>query len=98
MVLSMERRAAKGALGPPDGSRNQRLDALLRAHPELQADYLDHLQLHAMLQWRAGKVPQAATQIADKAIAQPVSHAQARWRSGSLHHRFPESFSSRQHH
>ena len=51
--------------GPPNAARNQRLDALLRAHPEFQGEYLDHLQLHALLQWRGGKVvPQDKAQFA----------------------------------
>jgi hypothetical protein len=40
----------------PDPARNYRLGELLRVHPELQADYLDHLQIHALLQWRSGRV------------------------------------------
>jgi hypothetical protein len=40
--------------GPPEAARNRRLGALLHDHPELQGEYLDYLQLHALLQWRAG--------------------------------------------
>ena len=40
---------------PPDAGRNEKLAVLLRNHPELQAEYLDHFQLHALLQWRGGK-------------------------------------------
>jgi hypothetical protein len=42
--------------GEPGAARNERLADLLRAHPELQQEYLDHLQLHALLRWRAGKI------------------------------------------
>lgn len=42
--------------GPPDALRNQRLDELLREHPELQVEYLETMQLHALLLWRGGKV------------------------------------------
>ena len=42
--------------GPPDDARNERLRALLHDHPDLLGDYLDYLELHALLQWRVGKV------------------------------------------
>ena len=71
--------------GPPDVSRNERLDALLRAHPELHGDYLDHLQLHALLQWRAGKAPPQTIPApqSDKAtpLPVPVSASAPRWRT-----------------
>ena len=41
--------------GPADETRNWKINELLRDHPELQDDYLDHVQLHALLQWRGGK-------------------------------------------
>ncbi len=41
--------------GAPDAARNRRLNELLRAHPELQREYLDTLQLHALLQWRPAR-------------------------------------------
>ncbi len=69
---------------PPDASRNQRLDDLLRANPDLHGDYLDYLQLHALLQWRGGKVSPQAAPATEK--AQPLSEPRAvgatRWRSG----------------
>jgi hypothetical protein len=40
--------------GVADAGRSVRLNALLREHPEWQADYLDHMQLHALLRWRGG--------------------------------------------
>lgn len=71
--------------GPPDATRNQRLDDLLRAHPELQEDYLDYLQLHALLQWRAGKaLPQttpAPTSTPEAPLPVPVSASAPRWRT-----------------
>lgn len=42
--------------GPGDPAGNARLCELLRAHPEFQADYLDHFRLHALLRWRGGRV------------------------------------------
>src|SRR5579872_2993496 len=40
----------------PDVRRNERLCTLLRLHPECQNDYLDQMQLHALLIWREGRV------------------------------------------
>jgi hypothetical protein len=42
------------------------LNALLREHPELVAEYLETMQLHALLLWRGGKVqphPQPACDV-----------------------------------
>jgi hypothetical protein len=63
----LERLLADQIDGGPNEARSQKLAALLRAHPELQADYLDQMQMHALLQWRAGSaVPaQRRTAIAD---------------------------------
>ena len=63
--------------GPSDAARNQRLDELLRSHPELHGEYLDQLRLHALLQWRGGKVPAQVKPPIETEIARP-----ARWRSG----------------
>src|SRR5438477_32718 len=38
--------------GSLDDARRVRLNELLRAHPALRDDYLDHLQVHSLLQWR----------------------------------------------
>jgi hypothetical protein len=48
----------------PDPDRNRRLCELLREHPHLQQEYLDHLQLHALLHWRGGTVVPAASPAA----------------------------------
>ena len=50
---------------PPDTSRNQRLNEFLRKHPELQGEYLETMQLHALLLWRGGNV-QPQDKPADK--------------------------------
>lgn len=71
---------------PPDTARNQQLDDLLSAHPELHGDYLDYLQLHALLQWRAGKAPPQTTPASRFDNAQPlpvpVAASAPRWRFG----------------
>jgi hypothetical protein len=71
--------------GPPDAARNRRLDELLRDHPELQADYLDYMQLHALLVWRSGNVPQPGSRVPESEKAQPTQGTvvrTSRWRSG----------------
>jgi hypothetical protein len=69
---------------PPDAARNEQLAGLLRAHPELHGDYLDYVQLHALLQWRAGKAPRETTpaqaQVTEN-LPVPVSASAPRWRS-----------------
>jgi hypothetical protein len=62
--------------GSPDSSRNERLCELLRAHPALQNDYLDLVQLHALLIWREGIViPQTDIPQTQRATPQlVVSH------------------------
>jgi hypothetical protein len=52
----LERILAEQFDAPADAARNEKLAGLLQAHPELQDEYLDYLQLHALLQWRAGKL------------------------------------------
>ncbi|HEV3384305.1 MAG TPA: hypothetical protein VG097_05785 [Gemmata sp.] len=42
--------------GPPDTFRSGRLCELLRLYPALQNDYIEHVQLHALLIWREGRV------------------------------------------
>lgn len=51
----LERLLAEQFDGAPDAGRSRELGELLREHPDLQADYLDHAQLHALLQWRGGQ-------------------------------------------
>jgi hypothetical protein len=51
--------------GPPDAFRNGRLCELLRLYPTLQNDYLDLIQLHALLIWREGKVVPSTVKTAD---------------------------------
>src|SRR3954447_8878722 len=41
--------------GPANAARNRRLNALLRSDPALREEYLQHLQVHALLQWRTGQ-------------------------------------------
>jgi hypothetical protein len=65
--------------GPPDPACHRRINHLLRTHPELQQDYLDVLQLHGLLHWRAGHaVPQEPPTIN---IAPPkrLARAPRRW-------------------
>lgn len=66
----LERLLAETFDAPPDEARNQKLRELLHAHPELQTQYLEFVQLHALLQWRGG----AARPPAEKP-------APRRWRS-----------------
>jgi hypothetical protein len=49
----------------PDTVRNERLCELLRLFPALQNDYLDHLQIHAMLIWREGRVVQTPNLVSE---------------------------------
>lgn len=70
--------------GKADVSRQRRLEELLRSNPEWQAEYLDHMQLHALLQWRGGKIaptPSVEQEYADPA-PRPVAAGAPRWRSG----------------
>lgn len=72
---------------PPDEARNRKLQDLLRANPDLQGEYLDHLRLHALLQWRAGRVlpkPESTIPGTHAAAAQPSGAVRpaARWWSG----------------
>jgi hypothetical protein len=60
----LERLLAEQLDGVPDEARSRELSALLRQHPELQADYLDHMQVHALLQWRAGTAVSAQRRVA----------------------------------
>ncbi len=65
---------------PPDAARNEKLQSLLHAHPELQGPYLEQMQLHAMLQWRSGRGT-AATQLrSDTEPAAAASQGRG-WRS-----------------
>jgi hypothetical protein len=47
--------------GPSETTRNCRLNTLLREHPEWQPDYIDHMQLHALLRWRGGATCETRT-------------------------------------
>jgi len=42
--------------GSTEQEANPRLQELLREHQEFQDEYLQYLQLHALLRWRAGRV------------------------------------------
>lgn len=46
--------------GHADAGAGERLCALLHAHPEWQDEYLAHLEVHALLQWRGGLAQPAA--------------------------------------
>ena len=37
-----------------DGARRERLDRILREHPELQSEYRDYLEMEALLLWQHG--------------------------------------------
>jgi hypothetical protein len=71
--------------GPPDASRNQRLDELLRTHPDLHGDYLDYMQLHALLQWRGGNVqaagPAPTPEVETQRTPVTVTAGASRWMS-----------------
>ena len=43
-----------------DEKAKRRLAALLRDNPEAQAKYVEHCQMHAMLAWEHGTLPQVA--------------------------------------
>ena len=67
--------------GSPDAARNGKIGDLLRTHPELQAEYLEQMQLHALLQWRGGKaIPQDRPTL-ESEKAQPALAGASRWRS-----------------
>ncbi len=77
--------------GPADRRRNDQLCALLAEHPELQREYVEYLQLHAMLNWRVGlTIPDANAD--DRATVLPMPTVQlgpaerrnSRWRAWSL--------------
>jgi len=65
--------------GQPDPIRNQRLDELLQAHPELQDEYLAQVQMHAILQWRGGQAAAPSETQAPK--SEPFTLVASRWRS-----------------
>lgn len=77
--------------GPADPQRNERLCTLLAEHPELQREYIECLQLHALLNWRVG-LTAPATQADDYATILPMPTSErgnanggtSRWRSWSL--------------
>jgi len=80
--------------GPPDALRNERLCELLRLFPALQNDYLDLIQLHALLIWREGRVVPTPHSTSDTTrpfeIVEPISrqHRQATTRSTPWHSRW----------
>lgn len=78
--------------GTPDAQHNERLCELLRLYPALQTDYLDLIQLHALLIWREGRVipaPQVNTKTSgqlefvesDSNEPQPTRKRPSPWRS-----------------
>jgi hypothetical protein len=75
---------------PPDPARNQKFNELLTAHPELQDEYLDHMRLHALLQWRGGKIAPQDTPKDSPKVEEPatlpmrdnVSRSRRGWRVG----------------
>jgi hypothetical protein len=54
--------------GPADAQRNERLCELLRLFPALQNDYLDLVQLHALLIWREGRAVLTPSPTIDTSI------------------------------
>ena len=84
------------AATPTPTAAGHRLSALLREHPEWQSEFLDHLQLHALLRWRSGGAPAAsaaqrqaepAPRAADRSAARPTARpterqgGRSRWRA-----------------
>jgi hypothetical protein len=73
--------------GSADTARTSKLNALLREHPEWQADYLDHMQLHALLRWRGGATSAQSTPAEPATTNREKQEAQRRlkrtgvWRS-----------------
>ncbi len=73
--------------GPAETNRSDRLCVLLREHPEWQIEYLDHLQLHALLRWRAGSIEAAepATPSAEPSETRSRTAARSgKWRAWRL--------------
>jgi hypothetical protein len=64
----LEQLLARLVDGPADAAANRRLGELLRTHPELQGEYLDHLQLHALLQWRGGAAGAGGTGLRPEVV------------------------------
>lgn len=52
----LERLVASLCDGPADAGLNEELCGLLHRHPELRDEYLQYMELHALLQWRGGLV------------------------------------------
>lgn len=79
--------------GPPDAEQNERFCALLRYFPELQDDYADLMQLHALLLWRNGRViphgsleyrecePDGPFEVADPPVPAENAPAARSWRA-----------------
>ncbi|MSU80719.1 MAG: hypothetical protein EXS16_21855 [Gemmataceae bacterium] len=77
--------------GPTDSRRNDQLCALLAEHPVLEREYVDYLQLHALLHWRVGLSAPSVNaddhaMILPMPVAQPgpVERRSNRWRAWSL--------------
>lgn len=71
--------------GTADAARNRKLADLLRTRPDLQAEYLDQLQMHALLQWRGGRaapVPIQAWEKVPLAASVPSMPSRRRLRRG----------------